>query len=124
MVPVAGLAQAKARWISSTRLTSHDGFATLRWSVDGSEAVTLFRLREEHSGELQISYTDKAEIQVVRGEVGDYSFRVQACVRYADGYPLCGEPSRRLILSVTEYDLDSISSSPDTGDALIAEGSK
>jgi hypothetical protein len=124
MMPVAAMAQGKARWISSTQLITNDGLATLRWSVDGIEAIALFRLREEHSGEYQISYTDQAEILVVRGEPGDYSFWVQACKRYADGYPQCGESSRRLILSVIEADDDALASAKATNDSSIAENSR
>lgn len=116
MMPVAAMAQAKARWISSTQLITKEGLATLRWSVDGNEAIALFRLREEHSGEYQISYTDQTEIDVVREEPGDYRFWVQACRRYADGYPHCGESSRRLTLSVIETDIDAPSSAKATSD--------
>jgi len=101
-MPCTGLAQARALWLTPDRLTTPDGVATLRWSVEGGEAIALFRISEEYSEEHQISYTDQAEIQVVRSEPGDYSFWVQACTRYADGYPLCGESSRRLTLIVRE----------------------
>lgn len=119
MMPVAAMAQAKARWISSTPLITKEGLATLRWSVDGTEAIALFRLREEHSGEYRISYTDQTEIDVVRGEPGDYSFWVQACRRLADGYPHCGESSRRLTLSVIETEVAAQSPTESTSDPSI-----
>jgi len=100
LIPGNGFAQQKAIWVSSTPLTTRDGFATLRWSAEGDEPVALFRISEEHSGERQISFTDQAEIRVFRTVPGNYCFWVQACKRYPDGYPFCGRKSLPLTLIV------------------------
>jgi len=122
VTPVAVFAQVRAQWVTPARLTARNGVATLRWSVEGGEGVVLFRIREEFSGERQISYTDQAEIRVVRNEPGDYSFWVQACRRYADGYPLCGDLSSRLTLSVPGPCAGS-TQAPGQGNGFLADGS-
>ena len=121
-IPCAGFAQAQAQWLTPTRFSARNGAATLRWSVEGSEAVALFRISEESTGQHQISYTDQTEIRVVRSEPGDYSFRVQACKRYIDGYPLCGEYSNPLIVSVPKPSVDSSPSTGQKGEQLPARG--
>jgi len=93
--------QAKPVWLTATHVTTGDGFATLRWSVEGDGVWALFRISENHSGERQISFTDQAEIRVFRSQPGEYNFWVQACKRYADGYAECGAFSPRLSLSVS-----------------------
>lgn len=105
-LPGTGFAQPKPVWVSQTPVRTDDGFATLRWSVEGNDSVALFRISEESSGEKQFSFTEQAEIRVFRLKPGDYSFWVQACKRYADGFPLCGEPSQRLTLIVVNADFE------------------
>ena len=100
--PGKSSAQALPAWVSSTRLVSSDGFATLRWSVETSGHVNLFRISEDHSGQKQISFTDQPQLQVWRREPGDYQFWVQACTSHPEGYFRCGESSSQLTLVVMD----------------------
>jgi hypothetical protein len=97
-----GLTQAQQRpfWISTTPIVSTNGLTTLRWSVKSGDSVTLFRISEEYSGEQQVSYTDLAELQLHRHKPGKYTFVVQVCHRFSDGYAKCGEASSKLTLAV------------------------
>jgi hypothetical protein len=100
VLPVRANAQAEPAWVSPTTLVTADGYATLKWSIAGDDPVALFRLTEEHAGTRQISYTDQAQMRVLRDEPGIYTFSIQACTRSADGYPQCGQVSRTLVLTV------------------------
>jgi hypothetical protein len=100
-------AQATPEWVSSTRLVSADGFATLRWSVEGSDKVELFRISEIHSGQQQISFTDQVEMRLRRSEPGEYHFWIRACDSRSGDYPHCGEASAQLTLIVLESVLTS-----------------
>jgi hypothetical protein len=100
VLPVRSDAQAEPAWVSPTILVTADGSATLKWSVAGDDPVALFRLTEEHAGARRISYTDQAQMRVLRDEPGIYTFSIQACTRSADGYSQCGQVSQPLVLTV------------------------
>jgi len=101
-LPAAIFAQPVPTWVSSTLLATNDGFMTLRWSIEGNEAIALFRICERHSGTQNVAFTDQAEMRMYRTEPGEYSFWVQACERYPDGFPKCGQPSERLAVIVKQ----------------------
>lgn len=100
--PPAEAAPRNPTWISASPVISNDGFATLRWTIDGDEPVALFRVTEEFRGERHVSFTEKPELTVFRIDPGAYVFRTQACDRDAAGYPECGSASAPLILQVRE----------------------
>ena len=93
-------AEPEASWLTPTDLSSHDGLATLRWSVSGDDPVALFKITAEHEGARQVSYTDQPQLQLMLPERGKYTFLVHACTRMPDGYPQCGVASQPLVLTV------------------------
>jgi RHS repeat-associated protein len=101
-LPLTALAQPQPDWISASPLISNDGFATLRWSVGGTDSITLFRITQGSGAARQVSYVDRPELQLYRIEPGTYVFRVQACTRLPGGYPQCGKQSRALVLTVND----------------------
>jgi len=110
LLPDSAYAQQQPFWISPTQIVIAEGFAILKWSVKGGDSVALFRISEEYAGEQQVSFTDQAQLRVVRTKPGHYSFSVQACKRYPDGFPSCGASSSQLTLSVG--DVDAVSDQP------------
>src|SRR5262245_39728855 len=89
--PFEANAQPKPSWVPSQSINSDDGYGTLRWTVEGDQAVTLFRITEEFAGQQSFSFTDQAELAIFRINSGKYTFKVQACERDADGFPKCGK---------------------------------
>ncbi|MGH8035321.1 MAG: hypothetical protein ACREO9_08860 [Lysobacterales bacterium] len=102
LAPVFVSAQTTPTWVSKNHAINKGGLANLQWSIEGVESVALFRISEDAPGEIQIIFTDQAEIDLCRNQPGDYHYRVQTCVSLADGHPRCSSPSKPLILTVLD----------------------
>ena len=89
-------------WSTATTLSSDDGYADLRWAVQGQDPVSFFRLTERYQGESAIHFVDHPTTRLYRRQPGHYEFWVQACTRDSTGYPTCGLKSPRLDLTVDE----------------------
>ncbi|MFT5139912.1 MAG: hypothetical protein ACI9CB_001569, partial [Rhodothermales bacterium] len=114
-------------WVGESNISSDDGYADLVWELPSGEYAPLFLVTETRPGEPSSEfYVYETSARIFRLTPDRYGFRVSACEKDSDGYPICGNPSNKLHLTVTDQAIPQantlIAPVPDAAPIIVADG--